>query len=127
MKKKIILCFAFTFCISLASVFGRRYEDKKNGYSGLAMATYLGTIKEIDDWGTITLLRNNHEMDGHRTRDCEKLSKAESFLMWSALEEYNFKKNEVYNILIFEGYDYLVLTVTITGKDTLEWYGFYYY
>lgn len=100
MKKKIILYFAFTFCISLASVFGRekvgsfiKYEDKKNGYSGWVVAEYLGTTKETDAYREMQdFLGTSYARKYLIVNDCLKLTNEGSFLLWSALEEYNYKK-----------------------------------
>ena len=135
MKKRIALCLVFMLCI-LSAVPGReklgsytKYEDRKNGYSGWAVAGYLGTAKETDAYKEMQELASSFYWETHFP--CSKLTNEESFLMWSALAEYNFKKGEIYNISIC---DYptkrtkdLELFVTITGKDTLEWYGYYTY
>lgn len=134
MKKRIALCLVFMLCI-LSAVTGReklgsytKYEDRKNGYSGWAVARYLGTTKETDAYKEMQELASS--LYWMMPSLCSKLTNEESFLMWSALAEYNLKKGEIYYISIC---DYptnrtkdLLLFVTITGKDTLEWYGYYY-
>lgn len=136
MKTRIVLYLVFMLCI-LSAVAGRekygsftKYEDKKNGYSGWACADYLGTTKETDAYKEMQELISGTPRQVHNP--CSKLTNEESFLMWSALADYNYKKGEVYYVEIRDkpdarGVKNLILFITITGKDTLEWYGYYTY
>ena len=129
MKKKIALCLVFMLCI-LSAVAGReklgsytKYEDRKNGYSGWAYVSYEGTTKETDAYTEMQELIEFYRWEVPFRRS--KLTNEESFLMWSALAEYDYKKREVYYVEIRDKPDYsgvknLSLFITITGKDTLE-------
>lgn len=131
MKKKIALCLVFMLCI-LSAVVGRekfgdftKYDDKKNGYSGWASVKYMGTTKETDVYTEMQKLSAFiYRIKRNVPLPYTKLTNEESFLMWSALAEYSYKKGEMYYVSIC---DYpanrtkaLDLYITITGKDTLE-------
>lgn len=96
-----------------------KYEDKKNGYSGWACASYC---------------RNDEFLQGFIRRrridsvPYSKLTYEESFLMWSALDEYDYKKGEIYIVEIRDNPSEfkreLILIVTIISKNSLDWFGF---
>lgn len=135
MKKKIALCLVFILCI-LSAVAERekagsftKYEDRKNGYSGWASAQYWGTIKEKDAYKEMReMISNLTRYFGAVCLPLSKLTNEESFLMMSALAEYNYKKGEVYFVEIRDVSNVsaakkLIFFITITGNDSLTWYG----
>ncbi len=119
MKKKILVCLAllqFFMFPSIAIV--TRME-------GTAGAIYLGTKENINPIQELNLLKSRCPV---LLGDCEKLSKIENFLICRALDEYDFKDNEVYKILVQETNSPIFLVaivVIINNGNSLEYWAFY--
>ena len=57
-------------------------------------------------------------------------SKQESFLLWSAIDEYNRSYNDCFEVMITEGRQITWLVGEITNKNGVEnfsWYGYIVY
>lgn len=130
MKRKFLII-SFFFFFEIVHIFPadtRWYYDYSKGYSGYARADYLGTPKNIN----LSKLANECEQHLRNigvtiSGYCEKLSKAESFLMWSALEEYDYYQNEIYLVTIQQGKQILQLYVVIKDDgNSVDWYGGWY-
>lgn len=132
MKKKIM--FIFLISISLIPLFGAKskyYYDYQNGYSGYASADYLGSTKK--GFNIIEYKTNMEGMlgsYGYSFKKCAGLSKQESFLLWSAIDEYNRSYNDCFEVMITEGSQITWLVGEITNKNGVEnfsWYGYIVY
>ena len=130
MKRKILII-SFFFFFEIVHIFPadmRWYSDYSKGYSGYAGADYIGTTKNINP----SKFANEGEQRLRNigvtiSRYCEKLSKAESFLMWSALEQYDYYQNEIYSVTIQQGKQILQLIVVIKDDgNSVDWYGGWY-
>ena len=122
MKKKIVCVLALLFLfVSYASAYGYGIPDPS------AEAEYRGTtatVRAYDLWleqkqrATVTLYK------------VEKLTKAENNLLWSALNEYDYKAGEVYSVFIAWLNEYankvtrsLSIYVEIQKDGSANWYG----
>lgn len=88
---------------SIMAVNMKYYSDLSNGYSGEAGAKYFGTTKTLDPsfLDSKEYFPKRVEQAGFIvTRHLEKLSKAENFLIWKALDEYNVEDGELYNVTV---------------------------
>lgn len=129
MKRKFLII-SFFFFFEIVHIFPtptdmRWYSDSSKGYSGLAGADYMGTTKNINP----SKFANEFEQRLRNiiSRYCEKLSKAENFLMWSALEQYDYYQNEIYSVTILQGKQILQLIVVIKDDgNSVDWYGGWY-
>ena len=133
MIKKIILIAIFLIILVDPVFADKYYSDKANGYSGYAGATYAGSTA-----GMTSAEFNQHfnlaKTFAMQTRtfigDCRKLSKAEAFLLWAALKEFNYSANEAYIVTIKENNSTLTLTllvvITENGQDC-NWYSIGYF
>ena len=107
-----------------------------DGYFGYARADYLGTTRDFDPVQTAERSEQFIRRLGHKiTGYCQKLSKEEHFLLWKALEEYDYSDNEVYSVSISKdspstaaGFKLELIAVIKDKGQSVEWYGgFYYY
>ena len=124
----LIIIFASISCLKLSAANMKPYIDWDNGYSGYANADYVGTTRTINP--------SQFAEEGERrirafgatiTRYCQKLSKSENFLLWSALNEYNYSDNEIYSVTIQQGMQILQLIVVIRENgNSVDWYGGWY-
>ena len=125
MKKRLLICIAMLIFI-LFSINAQSYYDWNNGYSGSAVAYYLGTTKTINPAQVAEDAEHNMRSIGLKvTGYCQKLSKTESFLIWSALNEYDYNDGEVYSLVINPSNNItaLCLVVVITnGGKSFQWY-----
>lgn len=88
---------------SIMAVNMKYYSDLLNGYSGVAGANCFGTTEALDPsfLDSKEYFPKRVEQAGFIiTRHLEKLSKAENFLIWKALDEYNLEDGELYNITV---------------------------
>lgn len=88
---------------SIMAVNMKYYSDLLNGYSGVAGANCFGTTETLNPsfLDSTKYFPKRVEQAGFIvTRSLGKLSKAEKFLIWKALDEYNLEDGEVYNITI---------------------------
>lgn len=124
--KKMFLCFAIIF-FTLASITAaemKYYSDSQNGYSGYAVADYVGTTKTVNPSVYLNLWENDLYQRGYiKSGYCNKLSNQESFLLWKALGEYDYRGNEVYAVRIIQGNSMLIFTVAIKKRGSCTTYG----
>ena len=100
------------------------YSDSKNGYSGYAAADYVGTTKKIDPSTYLNAWLNNLYRNGYiKTGDCNKMSNQENFLLWKALNEYDYRSNEIYAVRILQGNFILVFIVAIKKRGSCTVFG----
>lgn len=130
MKKVIIslITFVLLWVTPIYAADIKWYSDWKNGYCGYAGADYIGTTKNIDP----NAYANNAEahlrsLGVYITRYCQKISKQENYLLWSALSMYNYSDGEVYAVTIQQGKEILNLFVVIKdgGKSCSQYGGWY--
>ncbi|MCR4953512.1 MAG: hypothetical protein K6A43_05495 [Treponema sp.] len=81
------------------------YYDKTEGYSGYSYARYDGTlkslgVKEVVEYAQVMSFRLSAYIP---QVPIGKMSAEESFLVWSALNEYDYKQNEVYFVQLNYG------------------------
>lgn len=129
MKKK----FAFFILLSTLVLYGassqqlKSYSDYRNGFAGLASAKYQGMIYSINIDAHISQLKTLAYSGQNGTSNpfhVSKLTEEQRFLMWSALNEYNYSEDEVYDIYIQTGSVILLLVVQF-GKNGNLWYDGY--
>ncbi len=117
--KKLLLCFIVVFFAlsSIAASDLKFYSDRQCGYSGYAMAEYIGTLDYIGPHACAGIQESNMYKSGCiKVGHCSKVSKQENFLLWEALDEYHYRANEVYTVLILQDNQLLSLTAVI-NKD----------
>lgn len=126
MKKKLIICGIMALCIvSFVNAEMKYYSDLINGYKGYAQAFYVGTTKNIDPKSFSDGWEENIKRLGYSiTYRCRKLTNQQSFLIRSAINEYDLLEEEVYMVQIKEGADQYTFTVVIKNNNSsFEWYG----
>ena len=127
MKKKLNFCL-FMFFLIIVPLFSDELRFySKGGYRGHAMAEYVGTTKNINparfaDEGERRVISVGVPI----IRYCQKLSKQECFLLWSALEQWDYSNNEIYAVTIQQGKEILQLIVVVKDKNNCDWYGGWY-
>lgn len=130
-KKAVVVLAIALFVATFASAQqGGYYHDWKNGYSGEAVATCFGTTRTVSISYTISDWQKFVQSKGFQyLGPCSKLSKRDIFLLWSALNEYNYSNNEVYCVSISQigGVLYLLVVITDAQKPSCEWYDMGYY
>lgn len=123
MKKKEIF-FVLVF-FSIVNCFAKpKYYRTKNGYSGY-VAMYYQCMKSRE-W-TIEKINTNlfilSNACGYLPSEVEKLSKAQWALFWAAYEDqYDVKKNEIYNIVIKVSGESQVLKMTFYDDGKSIWW-----
>lgn len=125
MKKQIFcLIILITQCVFIFAQNLKFYYDYDSGYEGKARAFYVGTTQTINPSQSAKRLESVPNLIV--TKYCEKLSKEETFLLWSALKEYDYKDNEVYLVNIYTGSYFGVLSLVAVIENNmkgLRWYG----
>ena len=129
-KKILIFILILLFVWSLEAEGFKLYSFKDEGYSGYAFATYMDYMPPLDV--VEGLAERNEEyyrkQNSFIRYNSGKLSKQESFLLWSALNEYNYKNGEMYVVVIKQKNEYLHLFVIIIDEFNYEcrfWGGIY--
>lgn len=136
MKKSIfliLLLLAMLFEVSALEEYGvpiscfRYYYDYGGGYAG---AKYCGTTKNL----TLDEVHNNRWKSAFGEIELEsfggKLSKRQSYLAWSAIEQYDYEPGEIYSVEFCEGFDTnhrYAITCQINSDGSFNWRGFSYY
>ena len=140
MKKKTILCMILLCCTMLPvmAAEGKFYRDYSKGYKGIAMVTFEGRTESRYDGKRDLLLEvlDKYDRIFQETviptvlHDCirgvynARLTKEETFLLWSALHEYELSDGEMYaGILSAENQfgmysSFMVVAVIITSNGT---------
>ncbi len=123
-RKPVILVFLiFLNCYVYAQT-PKWYQDSKNQYQGYANATYYGND---DSYDLYTVHKGVLEVASKTliySSAYQKLSREDTFLLWSALNEWDYKIGDIYNVLImYPNGLYILLTVKITKKDSATFYG----
>ena len=116
----------------------KHYYDKQKGLEGWSNVEFIGLNSELEkqgiDFVQIANLAKQEALKAGEPAitDCNELSELESFLVWSALNEYDYEEDETYIVGITtkepETADSgLCLFVTITyGGKSFDWSGFYF-
>lgn len=114
MRKFLIIFLLFILSSPIFSANVKRYSDWEKGFSGYAGAEYVGTTKTIDP-KTYSLQCGYRILNSGMTilRYCDKLSKQEIFLLWAALDQYDFSNGEIYTVYILQNNEILQLIVVI--------------
>lgn len=93
-----------------------KYYSDGTGYSGWDVAYYERERNDLNWRDEAQEMREILESSKFRyIAPCDKLSNEESFLLWSALYEYDRRDYEVYQVLIAQGNELLALVVQITN------------
>lgn len=124
MKKKIIVCILVLCSITLLSANNPKwYSDPVNQYGGFAGATYASSDDSLD-------LRNVHEIAMKLMGDdisnyvgqYKKLSKEDTFLIWSSLKEWNYSTGDIYNVVVaYNSGIVLLVTVRIKKNNSFDY------
>lgn len=127
MKKKILVLIAF-FALAVVEGAAEDHYYSNGNYSGYASISYIGKNKEIDIVNDFDQVFSGF-VKYFDTIEIEKLSNKDSFLINSALDEYDCKKGEVYFISISDDeYNYTkVFLIEIGNKDSYYWVGATFY
>lgn len=127
MKNKriiVLLVCIFSCFIPLFSADSKFYSDFENGWCGYSRADYIGTTRNVNPSQFAAEAERRVKSFFRITRYCEKLSRQENFLLWSALGEYDYKDNEVYSVVIEQDKETLNLIVVINDNgNNCSWYG----
>lgn len=126
MKKKLIICGIMALCIVFfVNAEMKYYSDWINGYKGYGEAIYVATSDKIDPKEISDGWEENIKKLGYSiTYRCRKLTNQQSFLIGSALSEYDLLDEEVYMVRIKEGADqYTFIVVIKNNQSSFEWYG----
>lgn len=119
MNKKFKICFISVLFISFIPLYAKYYADPKNGYSGWANAYFIGTTKEVDPLEEATKIEASIKQEGLFLGYCRKFSKEQRFLICSALQEFNLSVNDVFAVVVQEGYsDRGTVVVIVIKEDT---------
>ncbi|EMB24376.1 hypothetical protein E4N83_10935 [Treponema denticola] len=119
MNKKILI-----FILMLLFVWGLEAEElkfysfKDRGYSGYAIASYMAYMPPLDVVEKLAERNEEYykEQNAFIRYNRGKLSKQESFLLWSALNEYDYEEGEMYVVVIKQEDEYLHLFVIIMDE-----------
>ena len=116
----------------------KHYYDKKTGYEGWANIEFIGMNSELEkqgiDFTQVAALAKEEALKAGEPviTDCNELSELESFLVLSALNEYDYEEGETYIVGIttqepakIESALCLFVTITDGGKS-FNWSGFYF-
>ncbi len=82
----------------------KHYYDKFSGFEGWAQVEFMGLNSELEKQGfSIAIIIDAMKEEARKAgepvfSDCHELSKLETFLVWSALEEYDYEDGELYVI-----------------------------
>lgn len=127
-KKLYLLSIIILLCPVIATTDGwKYYADQKNGYSGIASATFWSgspSVKEV-----IGMYQRAYFKTGIGGTPLEKMSMQEKFLITSALHEYDIKEGEEYIVTVQTHGSNLRLCVgvVINRNRSFSWYnGFYF-
>ena len=134
MKKKTIICM-LVLCCTMLPVMARGpkfYYDYSRGYKGGGVALFENKTASIYDETLLREVFDNYERKMQeefgwvRGRDDIKITKEDSFLLWSALNEYELLDGELYFVVIStppytEVLSFLVM-ITDNGNG-YTWYG----
>ena len=142
MKKKQIICIVVLCCTMLPvmATEGKIYRDYSNGYAGYAVAEFWPSKNGIvtDRDGVSRSLSEfcdfyETEIKSHGTflGKKEKLTKEETFLIWSALDEYELLNGEVYVVIITTDqvlgdgveFSYFLVTIADNGRSCTPYGG----
>ncbi|MBR5966623.1 MAG: hypothetical protein IK015_10960 [Treponema sp.] len=133
MKKRIVFLLLLAAGVVCNAQQMKFYSDYNNGYQGWAGAVY--DSSKSSDYEPLCDFTRWHaeEFAKKYNTDCYKINKLtneHSFLMWSALNEYNYKIGEVYGVIICTYYGgrylYAHLCVNIVSSDRVKWVGYQY-
>ena len=125
MKKKIVLFIVTFVLLSFVNANSPKwYSDSINQYGGFAGATYASSDATLN-------LSNVHEIakkvsEIENTARCQgpykKLSKEDSFLIWSSLNEWNYNNGDIYNVVVaYNSGIMLFVTVRIKTKNSFDY------
>ena len=117
------------FLVCIIPLFSDELRFYSEGrYRGYAVAEYIGTTKNINpsrfaDEGELRVRSTGVPI----IRYCQKLSKQEIFLLWSAINQWDYSENEIYAVTIQQGKEILQLIVVVKGRGKgCDWYGGWY-
>ena len=135
MKKKAILWFVLLCCtISPLVAQKAKFYDDFEGHRGYAEARYETKVANADPskYGDPGGWYYDYEpwlQKINPDRRITKLSKEDSFLIWSALNEYEILTDEIYQVAIIRSDDSLALfTVAIKNNgESFQWHGGWVY
>ena len=117
-----------TFAFDWAAAGGwHRYTDYENGYSGLAKSYYIGTTREINMNSLPSYLKNYIEEEGVYNINGvhNKLTKAEKFILFCELNNWDLENGEVYVVRIQTGYGIQVVIAAVDKNGNVtNWYAY---
>lgn len=129
----LLLVVILIYCqTSFAGDLYKKYYDKKNGYKGESCCMYVGCKGDGTPFSDIYEQRDFCIRTQSAYADIfevKKLTKEDIFLIWSALEEFNYVEDEIYHIAIkkqnYSGYQWVYwIWVQITDNgNSFIWTG----
>lgn len=137
--KKLICLAVVMLVVAVCSGRVRYYSDQSTGYEGNAAADYVGntvtkrgmfsTFDELVDYVKTDSISMFDTEELFKVRYIEKLSKEESFLIWSALNEYDYEDGDLYAVTVDPpelwgvlGWRLFGVCITNNGKS-FKWVG----
>lgn len=125
MKKKILFIILAVMVIPFAFGTPKYYYDYNSGYFGMSSALYWGKDNEVNLEVLLPDLKQlniNSIVPQIFLGEVEKLTKEEGFLLWKALEEYDYKIGEYYLVSIYRGNIFTCIFVKIESSDNISWW-----
>ncbi|MBO5729591.1 MAG: hypothetical protein J6R67_00140 [Treponema sp.] len=140
MKKKTIIYMLVLCCTMLPVMAGgpKFYYDYSRGYKGEAYAFFKNKTASIYDETLLREIFDNYERKMQelygwvRVRGDIKITKEDSFLLWSALNEYDLSTGEIYVVYVYpenklvESLIFLSVMITDNGNNckyfASEWF-----
>ena len=117
MKRKLVFCVVFGALVFFSFAEAKHYEDFWSGFKGDAVAAYEGKSGFEIQWDRgLEILQQTLISEEFIFSMLHKLSKEESWLLWQALGEYEYKDGEVYSVYISSQTRELYLLVRITNN-----------
>ncbi len=122
MKKKLIVCILVLCSITLLNANSPKwYSDPVNQYGGLAGATYASSDDSLNLNDVHEIARKISGIDMKCYQGpYKKLSKEDSFLILSALDEWNYSIGDIYNVIVYYNSGITLFVTVRIKKDKFD-------
>lgn len=125
MKKKIVLFIVTFVLLSFVNANSPKwYSDSINQYGGFAGATYASSDATLNLSNVHEIAKKVSEIENTARYQgpYKKLSKEDSFLIWSSLNEWNYNNGDIYNVVVaYNSGIMLFVTVRIKTKNSFDY------
>ena len=120
MKKKF--CGIFLF-FAMSVIFSSDGDFTYFNATGISGANYKGTIASVSAYDLFYECMEEFRERSIFFSEVKKLSKGELDLLWGALDEYDYKPDEVYEVVMGLKSRMIFLFVKIENDMSASWYG----